>query len=107
VERQPTRNPEHHTFAGDLRSLLESSIDELPDGLREVFVLREVDGLSTAETAECLGVSVDVVQTRLSRSRAALRDQLAERTGILAPEPFRFPQPRCDRIVTAVFARIS
>jgi len=107
VERQPSRDPEHHAFAGELRSLLESSIDELPDGLREVFMLREVDGLSTAETAECLGVSEDVVKTRLSRGRAALRNLLAERAGILAPEAFRFPQPRCDRIVAAVFARIA
>jgi len=106
VERQPSRDPEQQAFAGELRSLLESSIDELPDGLREVFMLREVDGLNTAETAECLGVSEDVVKTRLSRSRAALRNQLAERAGILAPESFRFPQPRCDRIVAAVFARI-
>ena len=64
----PIRNTS--AFAGELRSLLESSIDELPDGLREVFMLREVDGLNTAETAECLGVSEDVVKTRLSRSRA-------------------------------------
>jgi len=106
VERQPSRDPEQQAFAGELRSLLESSIDELPDSLREVFMLREVDGLNTAETAECLGVSEDVVKTRLSRSRAALRNQLAERAGILAPETFRFPQPRCDRIVAAVFARI-
>ena len=106
VERQSSRDPEHQAFTGELRSLLESSIDELPDGLREVFMLREVDGLNTAETAECLGVSEDVVKTRLSRGRAALRNQLAERAGILAPDAFRFPQPRCDRIVAAVFARI-
>jgi len=106
VERQPSNNPEHEAFAGELRTLLEASIDELPDGLREVFMLREVDGLNTAETADCLGVSEDVVKTRLSRSRAALRNQLAERAGILAPDAFRFQQPRCDRIVAAVFARI-
>jgi RNA polymerase sigma-70 factor, ECF subfamily len=107
VERQPSRNPEHHAFAGELRSLLEASIDELPDGLREVFMLRDVDGLNTAETAECLGVSEDAVKTRLSRARAALRNDLADRAGIMAPEAFRFPQPRCDRVVAAVFARIS
>ena len=106
VERQPSNNPEHEAFAGELRTLLEASIDELPDGLREVFMLREVDGLNTAETADCLGVSEDVVKTRLSRSRAALRSQLAERAGILAPDAFRFQQPRCDRVVAAVFARI-
>jgi RNA polymerase sigma-70 factor (ECF subfamily) len=70
-------------------------------------MLREVEGLNTAETAECLGVSEDVVKTRLSRSRAALRDLLGQRAGILAPDAFRFPQPRCDRIVAAVFARIG
>jgi RNA polymerase sigma-70 factor (ECF subfamily) len=107
VDEQPSRNPEHHAFAGELRGLLESSIDQLPDGLREVFMLREVDGLSTGETAECLGVSEDVVKTRLSRSRAALRRRLAEQAGILAPETFRFLQPRCDRVVAAVLARIS
>jgi RNA polymerase sigma-70 factor, ECF subfamily len=107
VERHPSRNPEHQAFAGELRSLLESSIDELPDGLREVFMLREVEGLNTAEAAECLGVSEDVVKTRLSRGRAALRSLLAERAGILAPDAFRFPQPRCDRIVAAVFARMA
>jgi RNA polymerase sigma-70 factor (ECF subfamily) len=107
VDEQPSRNPEHRAFAGELRGLLESSIDQLPDGLREVFMLREVDGLSTGETAECLGVSEDVVKTRLSRSRAALRRQLSERAGIFAPETFRFPQPRCDRVVAGVLARIS
>jgi RNA polymerase sigma-70 factor (ECF subfamily) len=107
VERQPSRDPEHQAFASELRSLLESSIDELPDGLREVFMLREVDGLNTAETAQCLGVSEDVVKTRLSRARAALRNDLADRAGIMASEAFRFPQPRCDRIVAAVFARIG
>src|ERR1044072_7797 len=73
VERQPSSDPEHQAFAGELRSILEDSIDHLPDGLREVFMLREVNGLNTAETAECLGVTEDVVKTRLSRSRAALR----------------------------------
>jgi len=107
VEHQTAPDPEHRAFAGELRSLLESAIDELPDGLREVFMLREVDGLSTADTAACLGVSEDVVKTRLSRGRAALRRRLAERAGMLAPETFRFAQPRCDRVVATVFARIS
>src|SRR4051812_7288540 len=78
VEHQSAPDPEHRAFAGELRSLLESAIDELPDRLREVFMLREVDGLTTADTASCLGVSEDVVKTRLSRGRAALRRRLAE-----------------------------
>jgi RNA polymerase sigma-70 factor (ECF subfamily) len=100
-------DPEHQAFSGELRGLLESAIDRLPDGAREVFVLRQVEGLSTTEVAESLGVSEDVVKTRLSRARAALRRDLLERTGATTPEVFRFYRPRCDRVVAAVMARIS
>jgi RNA polymerase sigma-70 factor (ECF subfamily) len=100
-------NPERQASSRELRSLLEWAIDRLPNGMREVFVLREVEGLSTAETAECLGVSDDLVKTRLSRGRAALRRLLLERTGAAAPEAFRFYRPRCDRVVSGVLARIG
>ena len=100
-------SPERLAFAGELRCLLERAIDALPEGMREVFVLREVEGLSTSEVAECLGVSEDVVKTRLSRGRASLRRLLMERTGASAPEAFRFYRPRCDRVVAEVLARIA
>jgi RNA polymerase sigma-70 factor (ECF subfamily) len=103
----PSDNPERQAFAGELRGLLEWAIDTLPNGMREVFVLREVEGLSTSEVAECLGVSEDVVKTRLSRGRATLRRLLMERTGATAPEAFRFYRPRCDRVVAAVLQTIS
>jgi RNA polymerase sigma-70 factor (ECF subfamily) len=103
----PAENPERQTFTEELRALLEWAIDTLPDGTREVFVLREVEGLSTAEAAESLGVSEDVVKTRLSRGRASLRRVLLERTGATAPEAFRFYRPRCDRVVANVMTRIQ
>jgi RNA polymerase sigma-70 factor (ECF subfamily) len=99
-------DPERQAFSGELRALMEWAIDGLPDGAREVFVLRDVEGLSTFEAAEALGVSEDVVKTRLSRARAALRRALVERTGATAPEAFRFYRPRCDRVVALVMARI-
>ena len=99
-------DPERQAFNGELRGLLEWAIDTLPDGMREVFVLREVEGLSTLETAEALSVSEDVVKTRLSRGRAALRRVLYERTGANAPEAFRFERPRCDRVVARVLGQI-
>jgi RNA polymerase sigma-70 factor (ECF subfamily) len=102
-----TPDPERQAFTGELRELLEWAIDNLPDGSREVFVLREVEGLSTAETAASLQVSEDVVKTRLSRARAALRRSLYERAGATAPEAFRFYRPRCDQIVSSVLARIA
>ncbi len=107
MSNRPAENPEREAFAHELRDLLEWAIDSLPDGMREVFVLREVEGLSTVEVAECLIVSEDVVKTRLSRGRAALRRLLMERTGATAPEAFRFYRPRCDRVVAKVMAAIS
>lgn len=106
AERQSS-DPERQALGGELRRLLEWAIDELPDGAREVFVLREVEGLSTAETAESLGVSDDVVKTRLSRAKAALRRTVMERTGATAPDAFRFYRPRCDRVVARVMAVIG
>jgi RNA polymerase sigma-70 factor (ECF subfamily) len=103
----PGPDPERNAFSGELRALLESAIDCLPDGAREVFVLRQVEGLSTSEAAEALGVSEEVIKTRLSRARAALRRELMERTGATAPEVFRFYKPRCDRVVAIVLARIA
>lgn len=100
-------DPERQAFTGELRGLLEWAIDTLADGMRETFVLRDVEGLSTAEVANLLGVSDDVVKTRLSRARAALRDRLLERTGAVAADAFRFERPRCDRVVASVLARVS
>ena len=107
MSRTPPDNPERQAFSRELAGLLEWAIDRLPNGMREVFVLREVEGLSTAEVADCLGVSEDVVKTRLSRGRAQLRQRLTERTGAAAAEAFRFYRPRCDRVVATVLARIA
>jgi RNA polymerase sigma-70 factor (ECF subfamily) len=106
VSFNATPDPEQQAVAGELRGFLEWAIDSLPDGAREVFVLRDVEGLSTAETAESLAVSEDVVKTRLSRARAALRRALLERSGAATADAFRFYRPRCDRVVAAVMARI-
>ena len=107
MSMNPSENPERQAFAGELRKLLESAIDGLPNGMREVFVLRDVEGMSTLEVAESLGVSEDVVKTRLSRGRAMLRRVLIEQSGATAPEAFRFYRPRCDRVVAAVLAKID
>lgn len=99
-------SPEHLAFAGELRTLLEAAIDALPGGYRAVFILREVEGLSTAETAECLGLSEEVVKTRLHRAKALLREALYDRAGVATPSAFQFGFARCDRVVAAVLARL-
>lgn len=100
-------DPERQAITRELAGFLESAIDRLPDRTREVFVLREVQGLDTAETAESLGISLDTVKTRLSRAKAALRRDLFARAGVAAPSAFTFHLSRCDRVVAAVFARIG
>ena len=74
--------------------------------MREVFMLRQVEEMNTADVADVLDVSEDVVKTRLSRARAALRRDLFERAGMATPETFRFLRPRCDRVVQSVLDRI-
>src|SRR5262249_58790712 len=102
ADRPKPADPEREANNAELRGLLERAIDELPETYRTVFVLREVEGLSTATTAECLGVTEEVVKTRLSRARLRLRDQLYERAGAVASSAFTFGAERCDRIVAAV-----
>jgi RNA polymerase sigma-70 factor (ECF subfamily) len=103
----PSPDPEQQAFGGELRTLIEAAIDALGDGYREVFMLRQVQGLSTAETADVLGVSEDVVKTRLTRARHAIQHDLLERTGAATAQAFMFGQARCDHVVAAVLARIA
>ena len=100
-------DPEQQAFGGELRALIEAAIDALSDGYREVFMLRQVEGLSTAETADVLGVSEDVVKTRLTRARHAIQQNLLDRTGAATAQAFMFGQSHCDQVVAAVLARIS
>lgn len=69
--------PESTFETEEVRAELEQAIRDLPETLRGVFLLRELEELSTRETAETLDVSTDVVKTRLRRARLALREQLS------------------------------
>jgi RNA polymerase sigma-70 factor, ECF subfamily len=100
-------DPEHQAFATELRSLLDSAVDSLPEHHRVVFTLRQIEGLSTAETAESLGISEDNVKTRLHRARALLRDDLFARTGAATSGAFQFHLSRCNRVVAGVLEKIT
>jgi RNA polymerase sigma-70 factor, ECF subfamily len=69
-------NPEQNYSQAELAEILRKTIQGLPHGFRIVFVLRDVDGLSTEETAETLGLSVPAVKSRLLRARLQLRERL-------------------------------
>jgi RNA polymerase sigma-70 factor, ECF subfamily len=69
-------NPEQQYTQAELREILSKTIQGLPPGFRTVFVLRDVEGLSTEETAAALELSVPAVKSRLLRARLQLRERL-------------------------------
>jgi RNA polymerase sigma-70 factor (ECF subfamily) len=99
--------PEAQVSQRELAAILEAAVDALPDLYRVTFMLREIEGMDTAQTAQALGVNEDVVKKRLSRARALLRSQVEAMFGSALPEAFGFHARRCDRIVEAVMARID
>lgn len=99
--------PEERASRREFATMLEEAVDGLPELYRSAFVLREVEGLSTAEAADVLGVSEDVVKTRLHRAKGLVRDSLFETVGAGAAEAFPFMGARCDRMVAAVLERIG
>jgi RNA polymerase sigma-70 factor, ECF subfamily len=102
-----SQDPEQLVMASELRAALETAIDALPETYRSVFVLREVEELSTKETAECLDLSEETVKVRLHRARALVYQRLLDRPGAAAKEAFQFHLSRCDRVVAGVFERIK
>lgn len=101
------RNPEERASDRELGGLLQEAIDRLPTSYRSVFVMREIEGLGTTETAECLGLSAENVKVRLHRARRRLQDEIYARLGTGVEAVFPFHAPRCDRVVAAVFAAIE
>jgi RNA polymerase sigma-70 factor, ECF subfamily len=100
------RNPEQQLYNHELKMVLEKAFDALPEDYRSVFMLREVEGLNTAETAECLEISEENVKTRLHRARALLQRELYSVAGANGNTSFQFLGARCDRVVTRVLERI-
>jgi RNA polymerase sigma-70 factor (ECF subfamily) len=72
-------DPEQEFSRDETRKLLENAIDSLEETYRTVFVLRDVEGLSTQETADMLDLSISAVKSRLLRARLQLRDKLKGR----------------------------
>jgi len=69
--------PESELMSAEARTHLENAVDDLPHSLRVVFLLRDIEGLSTRETADVLDISEGAVKTRLSRARLQLREMLS------------------------------
>ncbi len=70
------KRPDDELQSDELRRRIQKAVDELPEIYRTVFIIRDVEGLSTEETAEVLEISIPTVKTRLHRARLALRDAI-------------------------------
>lgn len=77
----PTTDPERLLRQTDAASAIERALGELPHRAREVFVLREIDGLSYRELADAMDIPIGTVMSTLSRARRAFRGALSGMTG--------------------------
>jgi RNA polymerase sigma-70 factor, ECF subfamily len=98
--------PESAASSRDLLRILQAAIDRLPEEFRQVFMLRGVEQLSIAETAELLDIKPATVKTRFHRARRMLQELLHRKLDDFAREAFPLGGQRCDAIVGAVLARI-
>jgi RNA polymerase sigma-70 factor, ECF subfamily len=99
-------DPEQRASIAELGRLLEDAVLDLPEQYRAVIMLRDVEELTTAETAAALDLTEDNVKVRLHRGRAMMRDRLFARVGTGARNAFPFMGDRCDRVVLGVFVRL-
>jgi RNA polymerase sigma-70 factor (ECF subfamily) len=99
--------PEGEAQRGEMRKLLETHIDALPDPYRAVFMLRAVEELSVGETAAALGIPDATVRTRYFRARGLLREWMAGDADPTPGDAFAFAGARCDRIVRKILAALA
>ncbi|MFT3711183.1 MAG: sigma-70 family RNA polymerase sigma factor [Archangium sp.] len=106
-ERLPPPAPDEETQRLEVRKVLERTVDELPSPLRVVFVMRDVEGFSSAEVGASLGISEEAVRVRLFRARQALQRSLDAQFQGEARALYPFMGVRCDRITHAVLTQVT
>jgi RNA polymerase sigma-70 factor, ECF subfamily len=101
-----TIEPENAASSQDLLRILQAAIDRLPEEFRQVFMLRGVEQLSIAETADLLEIKPATVKTRFHRARRMLQELLHRKLDDVARDTFPLGGQSCDAIVGTVLARI-
>lgn len=97
--------PMERLMNAELKEILEKAVDGLPEKYRLVYMMREVEGMSVAETSDCLSITQTNVKVRLNRAKEMLRETIS---GFYQNrEVFEFNLVRCDRIVKGVLERIG
>jgi RNA polymerase sigma-70 factor, ECF subfamily len=100
-------DPEQNASRAELGHLLEEAVLRLPEQYRAVVMLRDIEELSTTETAAALDLTEPNVKVRLHRGRAMARGWLFDKIGANAKTAFPFMGMRCDRVVQGVLARLA
>ena len=100
-------DPEQRACIAELGQLLEEAVLSLPAQYRTVIMMRDVEELSTSETAAALDLSEQNVKVRLHRGRAMMRRSVLARVGEAGKDAFPFMGSRCDRVVAGVFVRLT
>ncbi|MBY5761515.1 RNA polymerase sigma factor [Rhizobium laguerreae] len=99
-------DPETELSRSQARHLLENAVDELPDDFRAVFVLRDIEGMSTDEAASYLGIRPETAKTRLHRARKMMRQSIEKQLSGAFSALFPFDGARCafmaDRVIAAL-----
>ncbi len=103
----PDHQPEYLAMRAQMRKLLETRIDLLPENFRTVFMLRAVEEMNVEEIAQALGIPEATVRTRFFRARSILREGLANQIDVALYDAFAFDGARCDRIVAGVLTRAN
>jgi RNA polymerase sigma-70 factor (ECF subfamily) len=102
------RNPEEDVAGRQLQAALDDAIGSLDPMYREVLTLRDVEGLSAAEVAEVMGLSVEAVKSRLHRARTAVRERIAPLLGPTLPVATPAAQgPGCQDVVELFSRRLE
>lgn len=97
-------NPEKKIISQEAKQMLEIAIDKLDIKYKNVYVLREIEGMSIAEVSDCLKLSNSNVKVRLHRAKAKIKENLYESTS--KEELFEFGSSKCDYLVGKVMKAI-
>ena len=103
----PTHSPEQSVMRAEMAKLIEAAIGRLPEVFRPAFVLREIEGLSVAETAAALGVNEATVRTRLFRAKQRLRAELEPHVTGVRVATLPFAGLDCQALTAKVMARLG
>ncbi|MCC3305218.1 RNA polymerase sigma factor [Sneathiella sp. HT1-7] len=100
-------SPETELLRKQFSELLKTVIARLPDEFRSVFVLRDIEGMSVAETADALQIKEATVKSRLFRARRELREHLELKFETVAVDAISFAGADCDAMTNRVLAALN